>query len=563
MNYDKSVEAAPLPEPSDQEGATLIYTSGSSGRPKGVLLAHSVYAARLLAMQQELGIEAEDVFIQKTSISFDVSLWEIFLPLVTGARLVMAPRAASFDPTLLTSILQAARVSIVHFVPTMLREWLAAGEPGRVAPHLRHCLCSGEALRAQDRDRFAGILPDTRLVNLYGPTECGIDVTWSTQLGDHGEPPIGRPTAGSRIGIVSDYQPLPPGIPGQLTIAGPQLALGYWGRPDLTAARFIPAEDGQAGERVYLSGDHAAWRPDGQLTYLGRMDGQVKVRGVRIEFNEVRHAILGHPHAEQAEVLVVRRSGEPVLAAAVVSRHALTPAQMQEHLFERLPASAVPTLIQVTTALPVLPNGKCDLDQLRATFATAPPLESPGSSTPVSEAVAHAWRAVLGVPPANGARFFAHGGDSIQAIRLVNELAKRGIQASVADIYRWQSVEEQSRHFLPTQSKSSGEPEYRRFSLLPPNVRECLDLEGLDDAYPLSQLQRTVVMQSFGETRYETYVSGVRVRGAFVRAAFEAAVSRLMHIHPFLRSSLDLTRASEPLQLVHKSATCHKSTCAT
>jgi len=465
----------------------------------------------------------------------------------------MAPRTASFDPRLLTSILEAGRVSIVHFVPTMLREWLAGGEPGRVAPHLQRCLCSGEALRAEDRDRFALTLPNTQLVNLYGPTECGIDVTWSTELGDHGEPPIGRPTLGSRIGIVSDYQAVPPGVPGQLTIAGPQLAMGYWGRPDLTAARFIPAEDGKAGERAYLSGDHAVWRPDAQLTYLGRMDGQVKVRGVRIEVNEVRHAILSHPQAEQAEVLVLSQSGGYALAAAVVSRQSLTPAQVHEYLFERLPASAVPTLIQILPSLPVLPNGKCDLDGLRAAFTTVPAGSAP-SVSPVVGAVAQAWEVVLGVPPLKGARFFAYGGDSVKAIRLVNELANRGIPASVADIYRWQSIEEQSRRFLPAPSESVSEPEYASFSLLPAKARESLDLAGLDDAYPLSQLQRTVVMQSFGEARYETYVSGVRVRGAFVRTAFQAAVSRLMHVHPFLRSSFDLTRASEPLQLVHKAA---------
>jgi nonribosomal peptide synthetase protein BlmVI len=538
---------------SDQEPATLIYTSGSTGRPKGVLLPHAAHAARLQAMQMELRVHPDDVFIQKTSISFDVSIWEIFLPLICGARLVLAPRAASFDPQVLTQILEEACVSIVHFVPTMLREWLASGEAPRVARYLKRCLCSGESLRAEHRDLFARLLPDTSLINLYGPTECGIDVSWSTDLGATGDPPIGRPTANSRISILSNQQAMPPNVRGQLIIAGPQLAFGYWGRPDLTAERFVPALDGASGERAYLTGDHGLWRNDGQLTYLGRMDRQVKVRGVRIELDDVRHALLIHPDVEQAEVFVVHAAGDASLAAAVLSRMALTSAEVQEHVFALLPASAVPTSICVLASFPTLSNGKCDLGQLKA-LLEASTAELTTHQGVVSEAVAQAWRAVLSVTLGAGARFFAAGGDSIKAIRLVNELAQRGISASVADIYRFQSIDEQSRRFTVANSQSLNTREYQPFQLLNEAARRSIEHEALEDAYPLSMLQRTVVMQSFGGPQYETYVSGVRLRARFVHTAFEAAVTRLMQAHPFLRSSFDLTRASEALQLVHAHA---------
>ena len=552
-------EYAPLQAASDAEPAALIYTSGSSGRPKGVMLTHSAYVARMRAMQEELGIRPEDVFIQKTSVSFDVSVWEIFLPLVSGARLVLPPRSALYDPQSLTQILERGAVTTVHFVPTMLREWLASLQtPGRLRS-LRRCLCSGEVLRGEHRDAFLRLLPDTQLVNLYGPTECGIDVTWSTELHGPGDPPIGKPAANVRVRILKDRQLLPPGIPGQLCIAGPQLALGYWGQPGLTAERFVPAMDARPGERIYLSGDYAAWRPDGQLCYGGRMDRQVKVRGVRIELDEIRTAVCTHPDVEGAEILILDQPTGPVIGAAILSSHEITAMQVQEHLMKLLPGSAVPTLIRVLPAFPVLANGKCDQKQLRTLLlepaeSTRGAAASTGPTWAVADRVAQAWEAVLGTYPKPGARFFAVGGDSIKAIRLVNELRKRSAAATVADIYRFQSIEEQSREFARATSPEFAADMYRNFSLLSDAARQCIELREFEDVYPLSMLQRTIVMHSFGESRYETYVSGIRLRGAFVATALHAALERLLSDHPFLRSSFDLTSTSEPLQLVHKQA---------
>ncbi|WP_147094812.1 amino acid adenylation domain-containing protein, partial [Myxococcus fulvus] len=261
--------------------AYVIFTSGSTGRPKGAMNAHAGIVNRLLWMQQEYGLTGADTVVQKTPFSFDVSVWEFFWPLLTGARLVVAKPGGHQDPAYLAKLLREERVTTVHFVPSMLRAFLE--EPGiEGLSHLRRVVCSGEALTADLVTKAHARLPaGTEVHNLYGPTEAAVDVSYFHCA--RGTPrtsiPIGRPVANTRLYVLdAQGQPTPVGVPGELFIGGVQVGLGYWRRPQLTAERFVPDVYSQVPEaRLYRTGDVARWLADGTLEYLGRSDFQVKL----------------------------------------------------------------------------------------------------------------------------------------------------------------------------------------------------------------------------------------------------------------------------------------------
>jgi amino acid adenylation domain-containing protein/FkbM family methyltransferase len=300
--------------------AYVIYTSGSTGRPKGVVVPHEGIVNRLRWMQAEYAIDGADRVLQKTPVGFDVSVWEFFWPLTTGAAVCVAPPGEHRDPKLLADLVQEQGVTVAHFVPSMLSLFLdepaAAGCAG-----LRRVICSGEALGAELRDRCHRTL-SARLENLYGPTEASVDVTyWSCSPADEGERvvPIGRPVWHTRIHVLdADLEPLAPGDTGELFIAGVQLARGYLGRPGLTAERFLPNPFGPPGTRLYRTGDLARQRPDGAFEFLGRVDDQVKIRGVRVEPGEVEAVLAEHPGAGRVAVTARHDGAGTSLVAHVV-----------------------------------------------------------------------------------------------------------------------------------------------------------------------------------------------------------------------------------------------------
>ncbi|WP_163510266.1 non-ribosomal peptide synthetase [Fodinicola acaciae] len=291
------------------DAAYVIYTSGSTGLPKGVVVEHAAIAGHLRWMQETFRLDSGDRVLQKTTASFDVSVWEFLWPLMAGARLVLARPGGQRDPRYLAETIVAEDITTVHFVPSMLRAFLDDPAAGRCGG-LRRVLCSGEALPAPlaaDCDRILQVSPD----NLYGPTEAAIDVTWWPYERGAVEVPIGRPVWNTEVLVLDDD--LRPAESGELFLAGAQLARGYHDRPGLTADRFRPHPT-RAGERMYATGDLVRWRPDGTLAYLGRTDQQVKLHGFRIELGEVEAALLAHPGV--AEAAVVLR--EDRLAAYVV-----------------------------------------------------------------------------------------------------------------------------------------------------------------------------------------------------------------------------------------------------
>ncbi|WP_370963602.1 amino acid adenylation domain-containing protein [Amycolatopsis sp. cg9] len=435
----------PEPLAGADDPAYVIYTSGSTGRPKGVPNGHRGIVNRLDWMQRAYGLDGSDAVLQKTPASFDVSVWEFFWPLMTGARLVLAEPGGHKDAAYLRELLDAENVTTAHFVPSMLTLFLA--EPGiEAVTALRRVVCSGEELPLDTAREFVRRLPHCELHNLYGPTEAAIDVTaWHCTpeaLAEVAAVPIGAPIRNLRIYVLDrGGNPCPVGVPGELHIAGVGLALGYHNRPELTAERFVT--DPFHGGRMYRTGDLAHWRADGTIAFLGRLDHQVKLRGLRIELGEIEARLREQPGVADAVVLVREDTpGDKRLVGYVVG-DADTGA-LRTALKETLPDYMVPPSFVTLDALPLTPNGKLDRKALPAPVAArdaSTTLVEP--SSPLEVLLADIWRDVLKVEELGvDDDFFDLGGHSMLATQVVARIAKAGHQAGVMDLFQHRTIRE-------------------------------------------------------------------------------------------------------------------------
>jgi amino acid adenylation domain-containing protein/FkbM family methyltransferase len=415
--------------------AYVIYTSGSTGTPKGAMAHHRGLRNRLLWGQEVFGLRPDDTVLQKTPITFDVSVWELFWPLVTGARLVLAKPGGHRDPQYLIDLISRERVTVTHFVPSMLRAFL--DDPALETEDcrsLRLVIASGEALTPDLVRRFYSRISGAELYNLYGPTETSIEVTaWACQPADSDGPvPIGYPIANTRIQILDpEGQPVPVGVPGELRIGGVPVGRGYLGRPDLTAERFVPDPFpalGETGARLYRSGDLARRRPDGAVEYLGRIDQQVKVRGVRIELGEIEAALGSHPAVREAAVIVRQDAAGPNLIACVVpaAGREVDSAELRSFLRQTLPEPMIPTAFAVLPNLPLTRSGKVDRRRLAALSAEAREGEAASGAVPrtrTEELLARIWGEILGLSRVGvHESFFALGGHSLLATRVTSRV---------------------------------------------------------------------------------------------------------------------------------------------
>jgi amino acid adenylation domain-containing protein len=382
---------------------------------------HRAIRNRLLWMQDAYGLGADDRVLQKTPFSFDVSVWEFFWPLMTGARLVVAKPGGHQDPSYLISTIEREGITTLHFVPSMLRVFL--GAPGlERCTSIRRVICSGETLPLDLAQLFFERFHATELHNLYGPTEAAVDVTaWACGPED-ASVPIGRPIANTRIHLLDrELRPVPVGIPGELYIGGVQPARGYHGRPELTAERFLP--DGN-GERLYKSGDLARYRPDGAIELLGRLDHQVKIRGFRIEPGEIEAALAAHPRVKDA--VVVARGRLVAYVVAPADHGDDLAATLREHLGKSLPEPMVPSVFVVLEALPLSPNGKVDRKALPEPEAPVSRQERAEPRTELERYLAGLWSESLGVGDIGvHDSFFELGGNSISGAVLINRLQRR------------------------------------------------------------------------------------------------------------------------------------------
>ncbi|PAT40585.1 non-ribosomal peptide synthetase, partial [Vandammella animalimorsus] len=415
------------PAPQPQHLAYVIYTSGSTGEPKGVMIEHQAIVNRLEWMRQHYGFDASDRILQKTPATFDVSVWEFFLPLLCGGTLVIAPPEAHRDPAWLARIIRQQRIGTCHFVPSMLAAFLA--EPQARGIQMRRIFTSGEELPASLRQRLHATL-HSQLHNLYGPTEAAVDVSyWDAGPDDHAQPvPIGRPVWNTWLYVLdAQLRPLPPGVAGDLYLGGVQLARGYLGREDLTSAAFVP-DPHRPGQRIYKSGDLARWRADGALEYLGRSDQQIKLRGLRIELGEIDATLLRSGMLERASVIVhTDERGDKKLVAYVQPKAEHSPlnsAALLRCVASQLPDYMVPSTAVALQRWPVTANGKLDRRAL-----PAPDFGRPGQGaapqplqTATQRQLAQIFAEVLQQPLAHigaDSDFFSLGGDSLSAVQLL------------------------------------------------------------------------------------------------------------------------------------------------
>jgi amino acid adenylation domain-containing protein len=414
-----------------QNLAYVIYTSGSTGLPKGAMNTHQGLCNRLLWMQDTYKLTSSDRVLQKTPFSFDVSVWEFFLPLLTGASLVVAKPGGHQDANYLVELIAASKITTLHFVPSMLQVFLE--EPGlERCESLKRVICSGEALPLDLQKRFFEKLK-AELHNLYGPTEASIDVTaWQCQKDSNdscGRIPIGRPIANTQIYILDKHlQPVPIGVPGELYIGGIGLARGYWNRPELTEAKFIPSPFTDE-QRLYKTGDLARFRSDGNIEFLGRVDYQVKIRGFRIEIGEIEAVLAQHPQVRETVVVAkedISNQNQRRLVAYIVPTKQANPLieELRSFLKEKLPEYMLPLAFVVLDTFPVTPNGKIDrralpIPDLRPELsATYQPPQSE-----VEKNIAQIWRQVLHLDQVSiHDNFFDLGGHSLLLLQVNNTL---------------------------------------------------------------------------------------------------------------------------------------------
>ena len=462
--------------------AYVIYTSGSTGRPKGAVNPHAAIVNRLLWMQQAYGLDAGDRVLQKTPFSFDVSVWELFWPLLAGATLVVARPEGHKDPAYLARLIEQAGVTTLHFVPPMLAGFLAQDGLAARCRSLRRVICSGEALPRETVERFFARMPRRRdeaggdgapaveLHNLYGPTEAAIDVTWwpCTEGDPRPSVPIGRPIANLRVHVLDRRgAPAPVGVAGELHLGGAGLARGYFARPGLTAERFVPdplaADFEEPGGRLYRTGDLARLRPGGEVEFLGRLDHQVKVRGYRIETGEVEAALASHPAVAAAAVAAWGEGEERRLVAWVVPAGGLEAdgaasgpegeetdggirrTDLRAWLGERLPEYMVPSLFTVLAALPLTPNGKLDRRALPRPEAGRREDLDTAYADPAGElesTLAAMWRRVLKVERVGrNDDFFDLGGHSLLLTQVHQELAAEIAPGlDLVDLFQYRTV---------------------------------------------------------------------------------------------------------------------------
>ncbi|MGW7363964.1 amino acid adenylation domain-containing protein [Streptomyces sp. NPDC054841] len=548
-----------------------IYTSGSTGRPKGVALTHANVVRLLERGQEHYAFGPADVWPLFHSYAFDVSVWEMWGALLNGGRLVVVPYAVTRSPEEFTDLLVRERVTVLNQTPSAFRSLI--GTTAELS--LRAVVFAGEKLEVSELrpwvDRFG--LDDIALVNMYGITETTVHTTFhrltDADLAPQAGNPIGRPLADLRVYILdAEGRPAPVGVPGEMYVAGPGVARGYLGRPELTAERFVPDPYGPAGSRLYRSGDLARRLADGSLEFLGRIDDQVKIRGFRIELGEIETALAAHPGVRDAVVLVREDTpGDRRLVAYVTASAdhgpapapAPAPAELRTHLDGTLPEYMIPSAFVALGALPLTTNGKLDKRAL-----PAPGQDAVGAAgyvaprTVTEERIAEVWAEVLGLDRVGvGDGFFELGGHSIRAVNLVGRLRAAGYDLAVRDVFEYRTVARVAEFVTgrpaPTDADRTAEP----FSMVPAEDAARLP-EELADAYPLSQVQLGMVVEMLTDDGRHPYhnVTSFRIRDErpfsldALRAAAEAVVAR----HEALRTSFDLSTYSVPMQLVHTDA---------
>ncbi|QNA81509.1 non-ribosomal peptide synthetase DhbF [Bacillus subtilis] len=500
--------------------AYIIYTSGSTGRPKGVVVTQKSLSNFLLSMQEAFSLGEEDRLLAVTTVAFDISALELYLPLISGAQIVIAKKETIREPQALAQMIENFDINIMQATPTLWHA-LVTSEPEKLRG-LR-VLVGGEALPSGLLQALQDL--HCSVTNLYGPTETTI---WSAaaflEEGLQGVPPIGKPIWNTQVYVLDNgLQPVPPGVVGELYIAGTGLARGYFHRPDLTAERFVADPYGPPGTRMYRTGDQARWRADGSLDYIGRADHQIKIRGFRIELGEIDAVLANHPHIEQAAVVVREdQPGDKRLAAYVVADAAIDTAELRRYMGASLPDYMVPAAFVEMDELPLTPNGKLDRKALPAPdFSTSVSDRAP--RTPQEEILCDLFAEVLGLARVGiDDSFFELGGHSLLAARLMSRIREvMGAELGIAKLFDEPTVAGLAAHLDLAQS-----------------ARPALQRAERPEKIPLSFAQRRLWFLHCLEGPSPTYNIPVAVRlsGELDQGLLKAALYDLVCRHESLRT---------------------------
>ncbi|MET7732911.1 amino acid adenylation domain-containing protein, partial [Streptomyces sp. NPDC005402] len=546
-------DANPLGRPQDPRStAYVIYTSGSTGRPKGVTLERFAMDNFLTAMARAVPVGPEDRLLAVTTVSFDIAVLEIFQPLLAGARVVLASRDEVLDPDALRAIVEREAVTVMQATPSLWQP-LVETRP-EVFADVR-VLTGGEALPQS----LAGLLTEhaASVTNMYGPTETTVWSMTAPVEGDGGPVSLGAPILNTQVYVLdSALRPVPAGYSGELYIAGDGVARGYRGRPDLTAERFVANPYGPG--RIYRTGDLVRVEPNGSLTFLSRLDHQVKVRGFRIELGDIEAALLAHAPVERAAVLMREdRPGDKRLVAYIVSPEGDS-AALRAHLAERLPEYMVPSAVVVLDALPLTPNGKLDRRALPAPVRVSLP-DGRAPRTELERRLCGLYAEVLGLDSVTvDDDFFTLGGTSLSATRVVSRAAREGVTVVIRDLFRARTVArlapsctlgDPAAGPTPVSAPPAPLPEAELAALFAdPEVEEVLPLTPLQDGLLVHSL--TAGQDGAVYTVHIGMDLSGDVDAERLRAALDTVVSR----HPVLRSSVAHEEVARPVLVVRRRA---------
>lgn len=525
-----------FPSRATPEGLSyILYTSGSTGKPKGVRITHRSVVNFLTSMLRTPGITAGDRLLAVTTYSFDISVLELFLPLISGAYVHVAAREVLDEPALLLGEMQKVSPTVMQATPSF---WQMLFDSGWEGDKRLKVLCGGEPLGIATGERL--LAANCQVWNMYGPTETTI---WSTvkrlnTVRDLAS--IGKPIQNTDIYILDPWQALVPiGVVGEIYIGGDGVAQGYHDRPDLTAERFTP-HFLKPGRQLYRTGDLGSWSPEGEIHFLGRKDGQVKVRGYRIEVAEVEHALMCLPHVKEAVVLARQdEKGHPYLVAYLVPAGPIHPRQITLQLQQVLPCYMIPSAYEEITAIPVTPNGKTDRKALSALGTASALAAAPGlpARTQLERQLVGLWQKLLNRESISiDDNFFSIGGHSLKATQLLSLIYKHfGVKLKLRTVFAFPTVEQLA-------AVISGEKV---------NPFEPIPIAPALPSYPLSpsQEQLWVVSQSEHASASYNMAAAFRIGGDVDANALQGALRDLIVRHESLRTVF-YESAGKPVQKI-------------
>ena len=555
-----SVAAQPATAPgvqvSPENLAYILYTSGSTGQPKGVMISQGAISNHMQWMAEQLPLGAGDAVLQKTPFSFDASVWEFWAPLLAGARLVLARPGGHQEAAYLLEVMEREGVTRLQGVPTLLRMLVSEGGLER-CKQLREVFSGGEVLGRELAESILQAHSEVKLYNLYGPTEATIDTTWQEAERDRAETSeevgIGRPITNAQVYVLdAQLQTVPVGVVGELYIGGAGLARGYLNRPTLTAERFVPHPySAEPGARLYRTGDMVRWLEGVKLAYVGRVDEQVKLRGFRVELSEIEVVLRAHASVKECKVLVkADHVGGQQLVGYILSAHderQASGAELREYLRDRLPEYMVPTVYMIMEKWPLTPSGKVDVRALPLPEVKRDKLMGGyvAPETPVQQIVAGIWADLLKVEVVGAEdNFFALGGHSLLATQVISRVRDAfGQEVALRSLFEQPTVARLAQIIEVAQREGHG--------LEAPSLISVSREEDL----PLSFAQQRLWFLDQLEPGNSFYniPAAVRLRGVLNVAALERTLSEVVRRHEALRTHF-IALYGEPVQVIEAAA---------